>query len=92
MACVVRDLDAASEVFHDQWGISKWCRLAMPEGQPLRKLALAYVQDLMVELIEPDPTMPSIDMDWIPASPAAARFHHPGYLIDGAEEFRAAHR
>jgi len=87
-AYVVRDLDAASAVFHDQWGISKWYRLPMPEGQPVRKLALAYVQGLMIELIEPDPSMPSIYKDWIPSSPTAARFHHLGYLIDDDEEFK----
>jgi len=49
VAYVVRNLDAAFAVFHDQWGISKWYRLPLPEGLPVRKLALAYVQDLMVE-------------------------------------------
>jgi catechol 2,3-dioxygenase-like lactoylglutathione lyase family enzyme len=88
VAYVVRDLDAACASFERQWGVAKWYRLPLPEGQPVRKLALAYVQELMIELIEPDPTLPSIYRDWIPASPDAARFHHLGYLIDDAEEFR----
>lgn len=88
VAYVVRDLDTACATFHQQWGVSKWNRLPLPEGQPVRKLALAYVQDLMIELIEADPDLPSIYRDWIPESPAAARFHHLGYLVDDAEEFQ----
>jgi len=88
VAYVVRDLDAASAAFHDQWGIANWYRIPLPGGQPVRRLALAYVQELMVELIEPHPEMPSIYQHWIPASPTAARLHHLGYLIDDAEEFQ----
>src|SRR5215203_1480173 len=86
-AYVVRNLNKAMENFSDTYGVTKWQVMPMPEGAPVKALALAYVQNVMLELIEAVPGQDTIYRDWIPASETAAKFHHLGYLIDSEEEY-----
>ena len=88
-AYVVRNLDKAMATFRDNYGVKNWQVMPMPEGAPMRALALAYVQNkIMIELIEPIPGSKSIYSDWVPESESGARLHHHGFLIDSAEEYR----
>jgi hypothetical protein len=91
-AYVVRDLAGASAAFREHLGISKWHVLPLPDGSPVRRIGLAYVQNLMIELIEADPGQESIYRSWVPESDTAARFHHHGFLIDNTDEFHQAAR
>ncbi|MGE0387736.1 MAG: VOC family protein [Gammaproteobacteria bacterium] len=88
-AYVVRNMDGAMASFRDNCGVGRWQVMPMPEGSPIRAIGLAYVQKVMIELIEAVPGAESIYRDWLPASDSAARFHHLGYLIDSEAEYQA---
>ena len=85
---VVRDLDKAMANMRDKFGVAHWQVRRLPEGAPSRALGFAYVQTLMIELIElwPDQAR-SIYHDWIPDIDTQARFHHLGYLIDSEAQW-----
>lgn len=89
-AYVVRNFDGASATLRDRFGITKWHLMSMPAGAPVSRIGLAYVQDLMIELIEAVPGEESVYKDWIPASDTAAKFHHHGFLIEREEDYRRA--
>ena len=72
-AYVVRNLDKTMANFRDNYGVARWQVMPMPEGSPVKALGLAYVQNVMLELIEAIPGQDSIYRDWIPASDTAAR-------------------
>jgi hypothetical protein len=86
---VVRDLDQAIEHMRDKFGVAKWQLNVLPKSAPARALGFAYVQQVMIELIEARPERETIYRDWIPASDTGAKLHHLGYMIDGDEEWRS---
>ncbi len=85
---VVRNLDPVIEHMRDKFGVAKWQVNVLPKSAPARVLGFAYVQQVMIELIEARPERETIYRDWIPESDTAARLHHLGYMIDGDEEWR----
>ena len=87
-AYVVRNFDGASGMLRDRFGIAKWHVMRLPEGSPVSRIGLAYVQNLMIELIEAVPNQDSIYKDWIPKSDTAAKFHHHGFLIEREEDYQ----
>lgn len=87
-AYVVRNIEKAMANFRDKYGVSKWQVMPMPEGSPVGALGLAYVQNVMIELIEAAPGHDTIYRDWIPESETAAKFHHLGFLIESDEDYR----
>ena len=87
-AYIVRNTEKTIANFRDKYGVLKWQVRPIPEGAPIRAISLAYVQKVMIELIEPDPNQDSIFRDWIPESETSAKFHHLGYLIDSDTEYR----
>src|SRR4051794_6249015 len=82
------------EHFHNRYGIAAWELIDMAARfgaqSPIRFLANAYAQDVMVELIEPLSGAPSIYQNWTPAEGSGIRFHHLGFLIRNDEEWDAA--
>ncbi|WP_313807608.1 VOC family protein [Sphingobium sp.] len=52
------------------------------KAPPTRRIALAYIDDVMTEIIEPDPAQKTIYDDALPAVEGPIRLHHFGYLID----------
>ena len=86
---VVRNLDPAIEEMRGKFGVAKWQVNVLPKSAPARVLGFAYVQQVMIELIEARPERETIYRDWIPEFDAAARLHHLGYMIDSDEEWRA---
>jgi len=84
---VVRNLYRAVEHMRDKFGVAKWQVNRMPKSAPARVLGFAYVQKVMIELIEARPELDTIYRDWIPESETAARLHHLGYMMDSAEEW-----
>ena len=86
---VVRNLDSAIEDMRDKFGVAKWQVNVMHKSAPARALGFAYVQQVMIELIEARPERETIYRDWIPESDAAARLHHLGYMIDSDEDWRS---
>lgn len=86
---VVRNLDKAVESMRDKLGVAKWQINPMPRAAPARALGFAYVQRVMIELIEARPEQQTIYRDWIPESDTAARLHHLGYMLETEEEWRS---
>lgn len=86
---VVRNLDKAIENMREKLGIARWQVNPMPRSAPARALGFAYVQHLMLELIEARPERDTIYRDWIPQSETAARLHHLAYRVDTAAQWRA---
>jgi hypothetical protein len=83
---VVDNLDKAIANFRDNYGVKEWQVMSMPEGAPMRALALDCAQNKT--MIEPIPGHDRNYKDWVPESDTAARFHHLGFLIDSADEYR----
>jgi hypothetical protein len=89
MGYVVRDMDQAIANMRDKFGVSKWEVRHLPRGAaPAKTLAFAYVQQVMIELIEVWPGDTTVYHDWIPAEDHAAKLHHFGYMMESEEEWR----
>lgn len=83
---VTRDVDAACAAFREKFGPVDFL-VSAPEpingkAPPTRRIALAYIDDIMTEIIEPDPAQATIYDDHIPVDTGPIRLHHFGYLID----------
>lgn len=89
-AYVVRNVEKAMAVFRADCGVGQWQVMRFPAGSPVRAIALAYAQNVMLELIEAIPGEDTIFRAFIPESESAARFHHLGYLIEREEDYLAA--
>ena len=87
-AYVVRSFKGVAAALGERFGITRWHVMPMPAGSPVSCIGLAYVQNLMIELIEAVPGQESIYMDWIPASDSAAKFHHHGFLIEREQDYQ----
>ncbi|AEG51171.1 hypothetical protein Sphch_3581 [Sphingobium chlorophenolicum L-1] len=83
---VTRDVDAAVAAFREKFGPVEFAVNEPPaiDGQaaPTRRIALAWIDDVMTEIIEPDPMQKTIYDDHVPAAEGPIRLHHFGYLID----------
>ena len=97
IAYLVDDIHAGMAEFAAKYAITRWHVMDMiamhgPDA-PTRFLALAWTdEELMVELIEPIETVPSIYQNWRKDSGQSARFHHLGFLVESDEEFAAITR
>lgn len=83
---VTRDLDSACAAYREKFGPVEFT-INTPgpingAPAPTRRIALAYIDDVMTEIIEPDPGQRTIYDDAVPASAGPIRLHHFGYLID----------
>lgn len=96
VAYVADDVEAATLALGKRFGVSRWDILDMTAihgpDSAMRLIGNAWVGDMMIEVIEPQPGIASIYTDWKKDSGAAFRLHHLGFLIDSAEEFAAAKR
>ncbi|MBV9842747.1 MAG: VOC family protein [Sphingomonadaceae bacterium] len=91
IAYVVRDTQAAIDVFTRRFGVKQWHVMDMVavhgEQSAIRAISLAWSGDVMIELIEPVPGKASIYTDYTPATQDGIRLHHFGFLIPTMEEF-----
>lgn len=83
---VTRDADAAVAAFRAKFGPVEFMVNEPPaiDGRPAptRRIALAWIDEMMTEIIEPDPMQRTIYDDHVPALAGPIRLHHFGYLID----------
>ena len=83
---VTRDVEAAVAAFRAKFGPVEFAVNEPPaiNGQPAptRRIALAWIDDVMTEIIEPDPMQKTIYDDHLPSAAGPIRLHHFGYLID----------
>lgn len=81
-----RDLDRAMDLYRRRFGSIEF--LAYEPGivngasSPTRRIALAYLGETMIEIIEPDPDQVTIFDQVVPAEVSGVGFHHFGYLVD----------
>lgn len=83
---VTRDLDAALAGWRERFGAIEFLvtEPAVIDGvaPPTRRIALAYIDAVMIEIIEPDPGQQTIYDDALAEDPGVIRLHHLGHLID----------
>lgn len=84
---VTRNLDAAIAGYQSRFGPTEFTvnvSPARPDGSlsPTRKIGLAYVDDVMIKIIEPEPSIATIYGDAIPKIDGPITFHHLGFLVD----------
>ena len=94
-AYVTSDMDKAKGVLTEQYGISKYAdidnafEVQTPTGSGTLdlKIALAFVDNLQVELIQPlGGSMVGLYADILPENEFAIRFHHSCFIIPGEVE------
>jgi len=83
---VVRDLEQAIAAYQDRFGTTEFLEFTppdLPDGSkpPTRYIALAYIDEVMIELIDVAPENPGIYGHAIPDDPSAIVLHHLGYLV-----------
>ncbi|MBG6120062.1 MULTISPECIES: VOC family protein [unclassified Sphingobium] len=84
---VTRDLDTAIAAYRERFGATEFMINAPPpraDGSlsATRRIGLAYIDDVMIELIEPESSMATIYDDAVPEAPGAIALHHLGFLVD----------
>lgn len=88
---VVRDAQHTMARFRARLGMAAWSVLdTSGPDSPVSAIAMAYIDDLMIELIEPVAGRPSIYDGWAPANPDAMKLHHLGFLVHSDAEWQAA--
>lgn len=83
---VTRDVDLAVAAFRERFGPVDFLinDPVSPENPSpaARRIALAWIDDMMTEIIQPDFDQPTIYDAAVPDADGAIRIHHFGYLID----------
>jgi hypothetical protein len=78
---VTRDGDAAMAQFNQRFGPVEF--QVVSGGTPaIKRIALSYVGDTMIEILEVNTSIASFYSDYLSAGLADVRLHHLGYLID----------
>lgn len=85
-AYVAANAKAAVATFSSRFGIAKWDIMDMQAlhgaASPAKMICTAWVGEMMIELIEPNPAVPSIYCDWNAPEDNNLRLHHLGFLVD----------
>jgi hypothetical protein len=84
---VTRNAKAAVAQFQKQYQAIEFMDVPVevPDHVPkpaVKRMALGYIDELMVEIVEVDRSQESIFLDALPPEPGDLRLHHLGYLID----------
>lgn len=88
---VVTDFDQAAVKFRERYGIDKWKVVPLGPGSASSRIAMAYVGDVIFELVEVDLSVELMDIHrgWLPADPGEARFNHVAFMLDSLEKWQA---
>lgn len=79
---VTRTLDAAVSAFQESFGPTEFKIMDMPQSDVTARIALAYIDDVMIEIIQPVTTATTIYSDFLPDTDGPIVLHHLGYLVD----------
>jgi hypothetical protein len=85
---VVHSLDGAMHTLRQRMGVTRWEVRELSAAAPAQRLGFAYVDELMIELVDIRPEEDTIYRAWRPESDEALRLHHLGYMIDSEAEWR----
>jgi hypothetical protein len=81
-----RDLDQAMNAFRRKFEPVEFHAyepgIVNGEQSPTRRIALAYLDETMIEIIEPDPAQQTIFDQSVPERAGTMGLHHMGHLID----------
>ena len=82
-AYVTNDIEKATQVLQMRYDIEAFTRFdnEMPDGSGTVRIALAWVNDVMLEIIDTD-SPNTIFTTKLPANEFAIRHHHFGYFIE----------
>jgi len=85
------DIDRALAHYRDNLGVGQFHVFDTSASHPGSNLmvALGWVGNVMVELIQPRGEVPPVYADTLPDEDFAIRFHHFGYLLPDRERYRA---
>jgi len=93
VAYVAADAKQATERLGTHFGIANWSFLDMKAAHgaesAVTRIGMAWVGDMMIEVIEPDPVYESIYQGWLKGGSSPLRFHHLGYFVDSKEALAA---
>ncbi len=83
---VTGNLDRAMEAYQVRFGSTEFLTFPTPDPPespplPMSRIALAYIDDVMIELIEVKPEIPSLYSDVLPATQEDIALHHLGFFI-----------
>ena len=84
---VTRDAQAAVAQFQKQYQTMEFMDvpIVVPANvakPPVNRMALGYLDELMIEIVEVDASQSSIFLDALPPAAGDLRLHHLGYRID----------
>ncbi|MBV1688884.1 VOC family protein [Novosphingobium sp. G106] len=89
VAYVVDDIERGMNFFRDNFAIAKWHFIdSSGPDSPVNAMATAYIDNIMVELLQPS-ALPSIYRNWLQPGGPGIRFHHLGYLVKTEEDWQA---
>lgn len=93
VAYVTNDLDRATQVFGDRFGITQYSYIdsETPDGGHIR-VAFAWVGGTMYEIIDCKEPVPGFYTSQLPADDFAIRMHHLGYLLHDRASWDAVER
>lgn len=89
---VVTDLDKAAVNFRNRYGIDRWKVVPLPEGSPSSRIAMAFVGEVIFELVEVNLSVELLDIHrgWLPEDPREARFNHVAFMLDSLDAWHGA--
>lgn len=89
---VVTDFDRAAAKFRERYGIDRWKVVPLDPGSPSSRIAMAYVGDMIFELVEVDTSVELLDIHrgWLPTDPDEARLNHVAFMLDSLEAWKDA--
>ena len=88
VAYVANDAEAAMRLFGDRFGVRDWLvRGDRPPTSLQEVIALAWVGELMLEIIQPRASLPSLYTGWVAPGSDEIRLHHLAFIADGPEDY-----
>ena len=80
---VTRDIDLAIAALREHVRFGEFLIVpAEARYREVRRIALSWTGTTMIELIEPDPDVPSVYVESLPRAGGAVALHHLGFLTD----------
>ncbi|WP_066435432.1 VOC family protein [Chryseobacterium sp. CCH4-E10] len=86
---VTKDIDLACNIYKKKFGAKFKMivqKVDVNNVAPVQRVALSYIGNTMIKIIEPDLTQTSIFNEYIVENPRVIRLHHLGYLMNDSQK------